>query len=92
MNANKQSFNNGCVADIMEANRREVLGSEEAARFLGITRAYLYKLTCSRQIEYYRPRGGKIYFRKSTLEAFQLRNRVATADELNDRAMKEARR
>ena len=37
-----------------------MLTSEEAAKYLGVTTGYLYKLTMRKKIPYYKPFGNKI--------------------------------
>ncbi len=61
---------------------KEILNFNDACQFLDYSKSYLYKLTYSRQIEHYKPNGKKLYFKKSDLEAWLLRNRIKTADEI----------
>ena len=61
---------------------KEIYNFNEACAFLDYSKSYLYKLTYSRQIEHYKPNGKKLYFKRSDLEAWLLRNRVKTADEI----------
>jgi len=65
---------------------KEVLTSEETARYLGISKSYLYKLTMRREIPHYKPMGKLCYFNRQEVEAWLQTNRVATATELSDRA------
>ena len=65
---------------------KEVLTSEEAARYMGISKSYLYKLTMRQQIPHYKPMGKMCYFNRAELEAWLQNNRVATDDELKERA------
>lgn len=62
---------------------KEVLTSDEAARYMGISKSYLYKLTMRQQIPHYKPMGKMCYFNRAELESWLQRNRVATADEIN---------
>lgn len=75
------------VADLITANtifcKKEVLTSDEAARYLGISKSYLYKLTMKQQIPHYKPMGKMCYFNRVELESWLQSNRVATADEIN---------
>lgn len=61
---------------------KSVLRAEEVAELIGISKGYLYKLTSARQIPYYKPRGGGIYFKREEVEQWMLRNRRATREEL----------
>lgn len=78
------------VADLITANTifctKEVLTSDEAARYLGISKSYLYKLTMKQQIPHYKPMGKMCYFNRLELEQWIQSNRVATADELSQQA------
>lgn len=65
---------------------KEVLDAAEACEFLNIKKSTLYKLTHRRQIPYYRPTGGKIYFWRQDLLDWALSNYVAPKHELDGRA------
>lgn len=65
---------------------KEVLTSEEAARYMGISKSYLYKLTMRQQIPHYKPMGKMCYFNRAELETWLQNNRVATSEEINKRA------
>lgn len=65
---------------------KEVLTSEEAARYMGISKSYLYKLTMRQQIPHYKPMGKMCYFNRAELETWLQNNRVATGEEINGRA------
>ena len=66
---------------------KEVLTSDEAARYMGLSKSYLYKLTARKQIPHYKPMGKVCYFNREELEAWLQSNRVATSNEISDRAM-----
>lgn len=57
---------------------KEVLTSDEAARYMGISKSYLYKLTMRQQIPHYKPMGKMCYFNRVELESWLQSNRVAT--------------
>ena len=65
---------------------KEVLTSEEVARYMGVSRSYLYKLTMRREIPHYKPRGKICYFNRQEVEQWLQSNRVATDTELNNQA------
>lgn len=65
---------------------KEVLTSDEAAAYMGISKSYLYKLTMKKQIPHYKPMGKICYFNRVELEQWLQTNRVATEAELNTRA------
>jgi len=65
----------------------DVLSFKEACNYLNLSSSYLYKLTHTRRIPHYKPNGKMLYFKKSDLEAWLLRNRVKTADEIEQEAI-----
>ena len=78
------------VADLITANTifctKEVLTSDEAARYLGVSKSCLYKWTMERTIPHYKPNGKMCYFNRKEIEAWLQSNRIATDDEINQRA------
>lgn len=65
---------------------KEVLTTDEAARYLGISKSYLYKLTMRREIPHYKPMGKMCFFNRQELESWLQSNRVATTTEIADEA------
>lgn len=78
------------VADLITANiistTKAVLTVEEAAKYMGISKSTLYKMMMRKQIPHSKPNGKVCYFDRLELERWLLSNRVATSDELCDRA------
>lgn len=78
------------VADLITANTifctKEVLTSDEAARYMGVSKSYLYKLTMRQQIPHFKPMGKMCYFNRQELEQWLQSNRVATASEIEQQA------
>ena len=78
------------LADMVTANiigcTKEVLTSEEAARYMGISMSYLYKLTMRMEIPHYKPMGKMVYFNRRELEAWLQQNRCATDSEISQKA------
>ena len=78
------------LADIITANiistTKAVLTVDEAARYMGVSKSSLYKLMMRKLIPYSRPNGKVCYFDRLELEKWLMSNRVATENELNDRA------
>lgn len=65
---------------------KEVLTLDEAARYMGISKSYLYRLTHERRIPHSKPAGKMVFFRRDELEAWLQQNRVATIDDINKEA------
>ncbi len=65
---------------------KEVLTSDEVARYMGISKSFLYKLTMRNEIPHYKPTGKLCYFNRKEVEEWLQSNRVSTTTEINDRA------
>lgn len=78
------------VADLITANiincTKEVLTSDEAARYLGVSKSYLYKLTMQQKIPHYKPLGKMCYFNRVELEQWLQNNRISTEAEIEQKA------
>lgn len=74
------------IAAQMMSSTKEVLTSEEAARYIGVSRSYLYKLTMLQKIPHYKPMGKMCYFNRAELEAWLQGNRIATEAEISQEA------
>ncbi len=61
---------------------KTVLSFAEACTYLELSDSHLYKLTSTGGIPHYKPNGKKIYFQRTELDAWLLRNRTATSAEL----------
>lgn len=67
-------------------SQKTVLNFDEVAAYTGLSKSYLYKLTCSGGIPCYKPQGKHIYFNKQEIDQWLLQNRKATTIELNNQA------
>ena len=78
------------MAELIAANiincTKEVLTTDEAARYLGVSKSYLYKLTMQQKIAHYKPLGKMCYFNRQELEQWLQSNRIATGDEISQKA------
>ena len=80
------------VADLITANTifctKEVLTSDEAAKYIGVSLSCLYKWTATRQIPHYKsPTGKMCFFNRHEVEAWMQSTRVATDAELEAQAI-----
>lgn len=85
------------MADLITANiigtTKDVLTTDEAARFLGVSKGTLYKMTMGRQIPHYKsPTGRLCYFNRKEIEAWMQTCKVSTHDELEQKAQSMARK
>jgi len=65
----------------MNTNQTRFLSFKEATLYLGICPSTLYKLTASKQIRFYKPKG-KIYFKEEDLLSF-MTHKGAIGNEIN---------
>ena len=76
------------VADLITENTifctKEVLTSDECAKYMGISKSYLYKLTMRGEIPHFKPLGKMCYFNRVEIEQCLQNNRVATSDEITE--------
>ena len=73
------------LEDMLEAGK-EVLTVEEAAKFIGMARSSLYKMTSDQTIPFYRPNGKMIFFEKSDILSWIRKNRVSSREEIEEEA------
>jgi len=66
----------------LQAAATKPLDLGEAAAYLRQSKSHVYKLTSQGLIAHYKPTGKRIYFLKSDLDRYLLRNRRAGADEI----------
>jgi excisionase family DNA binding protein len=66
--------------------KKDVLNLNEACTYLDISHSHLYKLTSQKQIPHFCPQGKKLYFRRSELDEWLLRNRQDSIDEIETKA------
>jgi excisionase family DNA binding protein len=67
-------------------NAERPLNITEAANFVGLKPSYLYKLIHLKKIPFYKPTGGRVFFRREELEQFIFRGRIAADYELSEKA------
>lgn len=67
--------------------QKEVLNFNEACQYTGLSKSTMYKKTSQSEIEHYCPSGKLIFFRRSSLDAWMLRNRRATSREIEAEAI-----
>lgn len=71
------------IEKLLLNSQKTVLNFEELVEFTGLSQSYLYKLTSKGEIPFYRPNGKQLYFNKAEIEAWLLRNRSKTNEEID---------
>lgn len=64
----------------------EMLSTEEAAKYLGVSTSLLYKMTSRRKIRHFKPTGKLVYFKREDLDKWMRSNPVATMEEIENEA------
>lgn len=67
---------------------KNVLSIDDVVLLTGLSKSYLYRLTCKKQIPYYKPNGKLAYFDRKEIETWMRQNRV---DCVKDAAHKAAK-
>lgn len=63
---------------------KEILSFKESLIYLDVSESFLYKLTSKRAIEFTKPNGGKIYFKKKSLDNWMLQTESINARVLEE--------
>lgn len=69
---------------------KKVFTFQEACMYIGVSESMLYKLTASKEIPHYKPRGKMVYFTKEELDEWLLQNCEPTIDDANRMAAESA--
>lgn len=67
--------------------QKEILTIREASEVTGLSVSRLYTLTCYKKIPHYKLNGKELRFKRSELEAWLTRDRVATNEEIRAAVM-----
>ena len=67
---------------------KNVLDIDDVVALTGLSKGYIYKLTCKKEIPHFKPNGKLIYFDRSEVENWMRQNRVNTVDEAEQAAAK----
>lgn len=70
------------LANLLGIYSKEVLSFKEAARYMGVSESFLYKLSSSRKIAHSKPNNKLIFFKKEDLNDWLLQNPIKTANEV----------
>jgi excisionase family DNA binding protein len=62
------------IVKMETTSQKEILSFKEALGYLDVSKSFLYKQTSQRAIRYFKPNGGKIYFKKTDLDGWMLQN------------------
>lgn len=69
---------------------KSMLTFDEACQYLGVSESLLYKLTSTKDVPHFKPRGKMLYFSKTELDAWLSQNPVKTLAQASQEAADEA--
>ena len=74
LDAMEQAINQTQTFALLAA--KTMLSIADVAALTGMSKAHIYRLTCTRAIPYYKPNGKQIYFKRQDVETWMQQNRV----------------
>lgn len=74
------------LKQLLTIQNDEPLTIDEACKYTGYKKSYLYKLTCLKLIPFYKPNDKKIFFSKNELRYWIFRNRQDSTHEIDGQA------
>lgn len=77
----------GSIEKLSLLAAKKVLLLDDVALLTGLSRSFLYKLTCKHEIPFYKPNGKQMYFDRGEVEAWMKQGRVATKEEIEDKGI-----
>lgn len=66
---------------------KEMLSVEGAAKFMGVSKSRVYKMSFNRDLPIYKPTGGRIYFKRDDLVDYLKHNRLMSKKEIEQEAV-----
>jgi excisionase family DNA binding protein len=66
---------------------KEMLTTDEAAEFMGVSKSTVYKMSHSHSIPLYKPTGGRVYFKKEDILSYLQQNRIMSQEEIEQEAI-----
>jgi len=66
--------------------QKDVFTFGECCLYTGISRTYMYKLTCTNRIPHFKPHGKIIYFSKAEIDKWLMKNPVRTKEQIEQEA------
>lgn len=66
--------------------KKEVLNFNDTCKYLDMSASHLYKMTSKKQIPHFCPQGKKLYFKRTELDEWLLRNRKDSTHDIETMA------
>lgn len=74
------------LREAVDRGEKEFLNIEDMAKLTGFSKSYIYKLTSRKKIPFYRPAGGKIFFRRDEIKDWINQSRICSESEIASRS------
>ncbi|SHE95136.1 DNA binding domain-containing protein, excisionase family [Bacteroides luti] len=65
---------------------KNVLNIEDVSLLTGLSKGFLYKMTCRNEIPFYKPNNKNIFFDRADVESWMKRNKIASTEEIDQKA------
>lgn len=68
-------------------NQKSILNIDDLCRYTGLSKSWVYKKTASGQLPHYKPSGKILIFKKDEIDAWLLKNKISTVDDIEQEAI-----
>ncbi|MDM1044390.1 helix-turn-helix transcriptional regulator [Myroides odoratus] len=74
------------LEQLIISNNKEILSVEELEKYTGFKKSYIYHLVHFSKIPYSKPNGKYLFFEKSEIDEWLLKNKSLSDDQLQEKA------
>ncbi|EHO12345.1 helix-turn-helix transcriptional regulator [Myroides odoratimimus] len=74
------------LEQLIISNHKEILSVEELEKYTGFKKSYIYHLVHFSKIPYSKPNGKYLFFQKSEIDQWLLKNKSLSDDQIQEKA------
>ncbi|UVD80040.1 helix-turn-helix domain-containing protein [Myroides albus] len=74
------------LEQLIISNHKEILSVEELEKYTGFKKSYIYHLVHYSKIPYSKPNGKYLFFQKSEIDEWLLKNKSLSDDQIQEKA------
>lgn len=74
------------LEQLIISNNKEILSVEELEKYTGFKKSYIYHLVHFNKIPYSKPNGKYLFFEKSEIDQWLLKNKSLSDDQIQEKA------
>lgn len=74
------------LEQLIISNNKEILSVEELEKYTGFKKSYIYHLVHFSKIPYSKPNGKYLFFQKSEIDEWLLKNKSLSNDQIQEKA------